>query len=266
MRNSVQYLTQTVSNPDQIDSSRKKDDMSNATIQFFSEALGKWTHYNVILPEEGTPPFPVLLQLHGLSDDRDAWIQRSNFMRHVERYPMVVVLPDGGTSGYLNWRASDRLNAHRYEDLLMRDIPAHLTRQFNVTDGPWAIGGLSMGGFGAVRLGLKYPDRFCSIWGHSSAFVIADFEIDTHLIEDVADADPYRHAEALARRQERPVLSFDCGVDDELIEHNRSFHAHLARLGIEHHYAEFEGGHDWDYWDKHVPTALAQHARVLGPG
>jgi S-formylglutathione hydrolase FrmB len=86
------------------------------------------------------------------------------------------------------------------------------------------------------------------------------------LIEDVADADPYRHAETLARRNDRPVISLDCGVDDRLIEHNRSFHAHLDTLGIEHHYAEHPGDHTWDYWDEHVPTALAQHARVLLAG
>lgn len=114
--------------------------MSNATVQFFSEALGEWTRYNVILPEHGEGRFPVLMQLHGLSDDCDAWIQRSNFLRHAESYPMVMVLPDGGTSGYLNWKVSDRLNTHCYENLLIRDIPAHLTRQFNVMTGPWAIG------------------------------------------------------------------------------------------------------------------------------
>ncbi len=62
--------------------------------------------------------------------------QRSNFLRRVERYPMVV-LPDGGKSEYLNWQVSGRLNKHRYEDLLMQDIPAHRMCQFNVSDGRW---------------------------------------------------------------------------------------------------------------------------------
>src|SRR5690606_17017313 len=84
--------------------------MSTARVQFFSEGLGKWTSYNVILPDDGDGPFPVLLQLHGLSDDADAWLQRSNLVRHVAGLPLVVVLPDGGTSGYVNWKASDRLH------------------------------------------------------------------------------------------------------------------------------------------------------------
>jgi S-formylglutathione hydrolase FrmB len=237
--------------------------MSVASIRFHSEALGKWTRYNVILPDKGDGPFPVLLQLHGLSDDEESWIERSNLVRHVADLPLVVVLPDGGTSGYVNWKSAERLHKHRYEDLLIRDIPAHLARHFNVGDGPWAIGGLSMGGYGAMRLGLKHPDRFASIYAHSSAFHIHR-AFDPSLAEDPEDGDVFRHAEAVAARENRPVISFDCGTEDELLEYNRQFHEHLQSLNIDHYYAEFGGGHDWDYWDRHVREALVQHARVLG--
>jgi len=238
--------------------------MAVTSVRFFSDALGKWTRYNVIVPEAGEGPYPVLMQLHGLSDDEDSWLERSNLARYVESLPLIVVLPDGGTSGYLNWKASGRLHKHRYEDLLVNDIAAHLRRHFNVREGKWAIGGLSMGGFGAMRLGLKYADRFASIHAHSSAFHIHEM-VDPDLVEDLDDADIFRHAEALARRDgDRPVIAFDCGVDDRLLEHNRRFHEHLQSLDIEHTYAEFEGDHTWDYWDLHVQEALAQHARVLG--
>lgn len=239
--------------------------MSNlATVQFRSEAMNKDVTYNVILPTTGDDgPYPVLLQLHGLGDDCNAWIQRSNLMRHVERYPMAVVLPDGGTSGYANWKSSDRLHRIRYEDLIMTDIWLHVTRHFAVNDGPWAIGGLSMGGYGAMRLGLKYPERFTSIWAHSSAFHI-DGMVAPNLIEDVDDGNVYAFADRVKARGEHPVIAFDCGVDDQLIEHNRALHAHMERIGLPHHYAEHPGAHTWDYWDDHVREALAQHARVLG--
>lgn len=239
--------------------------MTVANIRFFSEALGTRTTYNVIVPDEGEGPFPVLMQLHGLNDDSNDWLLRSNLMRYVADLPLIVVLPNGGTSGYLNWKTSGRLHKHRYEDFLTTDIPNHLRRNFHVADGPWAIGGLSMGGYGAIRLGMKYPDRFCSIWGHSSAFHI-DEMVDPALVENVEDASVYRHAEALVNREQRPEISFDCGTGDELLEHNRRFHEHLQSLGVEHHYAEFEGGHTWEYWDLHVQTALGQHAKVLGLG
>ena len=73
--------------------------MGVASVQFHSPALGKSVTYGVILPETGAGPFPVLMQLHGLSDDHTTWIQRSNLVRHVADYPLIVVLPDGGRRG-----------------------------------------------------------------------------------------------------------------------------------------------------------------------
>jgi putative tributyrin esterase len=239
--------------------------MSTARMRFFSDALGKWTRYNVMLPDVGDGPYRVLMQLHGLNDDEDSWIERSNISRFVTDLPLLVIFPDGGTSGYLNWKISGRLHKQRYEDVLVRDIPSHVRKHFNVIDEPWAIGGLSMGGYGAMRLGLKYPDQFCSIYAHSSAFHIGEM-VDPSLVEDAQDADVYRHADAIASRTQRPVISFDCGTDDELLIHNRRFHEHLQALDIEHHYAEFDGGHYWAYWDEYVREALAQHARVLELG
>jgi S-formylglutathione hydrolase FrmB len=239
--------------------------MAVSQVQFFSVALGKWTTFSVILPDLGDGPFPVLFQLHGLSDDHQAWIQRSNLVRHVAGLPLIVVLPDGGTSGYLDWVPADLLNKNRYEALIMNDITAFLKRSFNVTDDRWAIGGLSMGGYGAMRLGLKYPDRFASIWAHSSAFHISGMSgvgfVDP---ESVATADVFTLADGLVGRENLPEITFDCGVDDNLIKHNRDFDAHLTKIGLPHTYAEHPGAHTWDYWDQHVVSALGQHTRVLG--
>jgi putative tributyrin esterase len=238
--------------------------MGVAKVQFFSDALGKHASYNVILPEEGEGPFPVLFQLHGLTDDMDAWIQRSNIVRHASQYPFVIAFPDGGTHFYTNWRDSGRLGKSNYEDLIINDITAHLKRHFNVTDGPWAIGGLSMGGYGAMKLGLKHADRFASIWSHSSAFDMRDRNFDYSLLADPDDIHLVPHAERVSRMASKPVISFDCGTEDELLEENRWFRAELEDLGLEHTYKEHPGRHDWEYWDLHVQEALAQHARVLG--
>ena len=240
--------------------------MGLATVNFFSDAIGKYTTYNAIVPEGGQGPFPVLIQLHGLTDDCNSWIQRSNIMRHAADYPFVIVFPDGGTHCYMNWKSTGRLGKANYEDLIITDISAHLKRHFNVTDGPWAIGGLSMGGYGSLRLGLKYPDRFASIWAHSSKTDWKNSDLDYSMVADPGAVDLVALAERANARDDKPVLSLDCGVDDYLIEENRAFHAALDAMGYEHHYAEHPGAHEWDYWDLHVQDALEQHARVLGVG
>lgn len=129
-----------------------------------------------------------------------------------------------------------------------------------------AIGGLSMGGYGALRLGLKYPDRFASIWAHSAGLRL----LDEHFLERLDDPDDASvdvQAERLKARldagERGPAISFDCGTEDELLDRNRDLHRHLEAIGLEHHYAEYPGGHTWDYWDEHVQEALAQHAKAL---
>jgi S-formylglutathione hydrolase FrmB len=237
--------------------------MSIVNVRFRSEALGKQTGFNVIHPDQGEGPFPVLVQLHGFSDDSFSWITNSNLVRHVHDLPLIVVLPDGGTARYLNVRTHERFVQENYEDLIMRDIPAQLDRMFHVRPGPWAIGGLSMGGFGALRLGMKHPDRFASIWAHSAGLRQVD-DAFLAMLDDPNDADVHHYASLLTKMDTYPVISFDCGIDDFLIDHNRELHQYLTEIGLPHTYQEHPGEHTWDYWDDRVQEALAQHARVLG--
>src|SRR5438045_1301872 len=134
-----------------------------ATVRFPSAALDRQVTYSVILPEQGVGPFPVLYQLHGRTDDHRAWLECSNLVRHVASLPLIVVLPDGETSFY-----ADIHPLQRFERFLVDDLPAHVRRTFHAREGKAAIGGLSMGGYGAIRLGLSHPERFASIFAHSS--------------------------------------------------------------------------------------------------
>lgn len=237
--------------------------MSLARIEFYSPAMGQHVTYSLYLPDVGEGPFPVLFQLHGLTDSHATWINHSNIARYAAGFPLAIAFPDTGTGAYLNWVGHERIGKRNYEDLIITDITNHLKRHLNVTDGPWAIGGLSMGGYGSMRLGLKYPDRFASIWSHSSKFewegvVAADQFVDPN------DTDVRHHARALVGSPQNPVITFDCGTDDELLGESRRFDQYLTELGIDHTYNEHSGGHEWDYWDTHVQAALEQHARVLG--
>lgn len=237
--------------------------MSLARIEFYSPAMGQHVTYSVFLPNVGEGPYPVLFQLHGLTDSHAAWLTQSNINRYAAEYPLMIVFPDSGTGAYLDWIGHDRIGKRNYESLIMTDITNHVRRMFNVTDGPWAIGGLSMGGYGAMRLGLKYPDRFASIWAHSSKFEWEGM-VDSGQFADPQDTDVRHHANQLLNASTKPVITFDCGTEDELLPENRRFDAYLTEIGFDHSYAEHPGGHTWDYWDEHVQSALVQHARALG--
>jgi putative tributyrin esterase len=239
--------------------------MAVGTVRFFSAALGRPVPYTIVLPEVrevGPGPYPALLQLHGRHDDYAAWVVKSRLALYLERLPLITVLPDGG-----NFWWSNVDPALRYEDLLVTDLWEHVNAVYATRPGaPWAIGGLSMGGYGALRLGLKYPEKYCSVFAHSSVIPPAAIlrERQPELSpEQVSDMDCYRWAAEIDPAR-APRLGFDCGTEDSLLDQNRSFHDYLTAVGLPHSYAEHPGGHTWDYWDQHVQTALRQHAEVLG--
>ena len=217
---------------------------SVVTVELHSRALARGTTYTAFVPEVGEPPFAVLYQLHGASDDHRAWLYKSNLLRYVEGLPLVVVMPSGENSYYVD----------AWERLVVEDLPAHVARTFRVRDGRAAIGGLSMGGYGAIRLGLKHAERFASIFAHSSRLPVGGEDHDVDVLAARVD------------RATMPALAFDCGTEDHLLADSRRFHARLEALGLPHVYREHAGAHTWDYWDAHVRDAIAWHVQALQLG
>ncbi len=238
--------------------------MALCDVHFFAESLDKQTAMNVILPE-GDGPFPVLYLLHGLSDDYTIWLRRTSIERHVKDMPLIIVMPDGHRSWYCN---DPRPEGLAYEDHIVRDVVGFVERTFPAAAGrgPRAIAGLSMGGYGAMMLAMRHPETFSVACSHSGAlgFLCSRFEPpeDRPDILGLAATLPHNNydcfllAERLAGRPEQLSLRMDCGTEDFLIEHNRLFHEHLQRLGIEHVYREYPGEHEWSYWDEHIVDTL----------
>jgi len=245
--------------------------MAFAAIQFYSPVLQKAVSMNVILPEQGGPgPFPVYYLLHGLSDDHSIWSRRTRLEWYVRDWPLIVVMPDGGRSFYC-----DAVEGPAYETYFLEDVIGFVDRTFHTlaARAGRVIGGLSMGGYGAMKLALKFPDHFCSVVGHSGCYAIARRtpreELGPELLRIFGPNpaggkdDVFILAENVDRAK-LPAIRFDCGLEDFLLDDNRAFHAHLKQLGIPHEYEEFPGEHTWTYWDEHVPEALTFHARALG--
>lgn len=246
--------------------------MALCSLHFRSQALQKHTAATVILPEANVAgPFAVLYLLHGLTDDHSAWQRRSSIERYAENLPLIIVMPDGGRGFY-----TDAAQGFAYEQAIIGDLIPFVDSRFRTiaTRAGRCIGGLSMGGYGAMKLALKHPDLFASAHSHSGALFFGERDVSDVL----GGGDEWRRVFgasargsdndlfALAERADKatlPQLRIDCGVDDFLIEHNRAFHAHLDTLQIAHEYDEYPGGHNWAYWDTHVQTALGFHAKAL---
>jgi putative tributyrin esterase len=249
--------------------------MAFCELKYFSQSLGKAQAANIILPETNRGgPYPVFYLLHGLSDDHTIWMRRTSIERYVQDLPLIVVMPDGGRSFY-----TDMAEGGAYESSIVKDLIGLIDATFHTKHNREGrvIGGLSMGGYGAAKLALKFPDLFCSAVSHSGALQFGHLPIE-------AERDPARRAEwkrivganpvggdndlfALAAKlpaDKRPKLRIDCGTEDFLLDSNRAFHKHLETIGFPHEYAEYPGAHTWAYWDVHVQEAIAFHAKALG--
>jgi len=246
--------------------------MAVLRVGFFGTSIQKQTNMTVILPQEAERPgpYPVLYLLHGLSDDDSIWARRTSLERYVSAMPLIVVMPDTGRGFYTNARRGPA-----YEDHIMKDVIGFVDRFFPTIPERKgrAVGGLSMGGYGSMKLALKHPDRFCSVVAHSSAFDMKRRVGDQHLGKESSlifgddpvggEDDVFALAARVPRRQ-LPAIRFDCGTEDFLLEESRAFHKHLTKLRIKHEYEEFPGGHEWGYWDVHIQEALRFHAAALG--
>ncbi len=257
--------------------------MALTTVHWNSAILGKKTTMRIILPEVGKPPFATLYLLHGLSDDSSTWTRNTRLENYVRELPLIVVMPDGYRGFY-----TDHVEGPAFAKHIGEEVPAFVERHFHAKKNRAgrAIGGLSMGGYGALRLGLGYADRFCSVHSHSGAVGWGQSEGASELtaaakrrgwtpefteeIRRIFGNNPLGTSHDLswlARRAKKagnlPKLRLDCGTGDFLLQDNRDFDRELTQAKIPHDYVEFDGEHNWDYWDLHIREALDFHAGNL---
>jgi S-formylglutathione hydrolase FrmB len=207
-------------------------------------------------PAEG--PLPLVVLLHGVYGSHWAWAHKAGAHRTAAalQRPVALAMPSDGLfglgSGYVRHSGGD------FASWILDEVPALAAQAIPVDpDAPIALVGLSMGGFGALLLGARHPDRVHAVNGMSSItsfdqmrFFVGD--IDGY---DVADEDR-SVLDAMTAATALPRIRFDCGDIDPLIQPNRRLHAALDELGIEHTYVEHPGGHEWPYWTEHLSAAL----------
>ena len=144
------------------------------TVEFQSPAVGRTMKYNILLPrdyESSSRRYPVLYLLHGLSEDYTSWGSSSGMPSYVGPHDELIVMPDGGNSWYVNWAESEDGQRNNWEDHIVQDVVNDVDRHFRTVarrEGR-AIAGLSMGGYGAITLGLRHPEMFISVGSTSGA-------------------------------------------------------------------------------------------------
>jgi putative tributyrin esterase len=147
------------------------------TVEFEAPSVGRTMKYNVALPdgyETSGRRYPVVYLLHGLTGNYTNWA-RMGAARAAAPYDLILVMPDGGYSWYVNWAETEGDRPNRWEDYLVKDLIGHVDAHFRTIarrEGR-AINGLSMGGYGSLMLGLRHPDRFIAVGSESGALAFA---------------------------------------------------------------------------------------------
>ena len=247
--------------------------MALMQVRFFSAALGKQAEFQAIVPQsmDAAKQFKVLYLLHGLSDDSSMWTRFTAIERYAASYPLIVIMPDAERSYY-----TDMKEGARFWTMISEELPQVVKGFFHVSERreDTVAAGLSMGGYGALKLALRCPERFGAVAAFSSAVdpgmlmleparatLEPEFRRIFGSLEELhGSGNDLFHVANTLRRQEAPLprVRQYCGAEDFLIAPNRAFRAHLEALAWpDYRYIETPGkAHTWDYWDWCINDAL----------
>lgn len=223
--------------------------------------------------EEHLSNLPIYILLHGVYGSAWVWALKGGAHRVAQKLmeqrvirPAIIAMPSDG--GWGDGSAYFSHHGKQFDQWIAEDVPLAIRENIPEAgiDAPLCIGGLSMGGYGALMLGAQYPNQFRAISAHSSITqlremaLFAEEPFETYsrsaTLPDVIDA--------IRRNQEKlPAIRFDCGKSDPLISGNRQLHQDLLDLDIDHLYEEFPGAHEWSYWNKHVADSYRFFDGVL---
>ncbi len=258
--------------------------MAVIDVNFFSNALARQVSYKAIIPADGAifpgrpekevKPFKSLYLLHGIFGDFTDWLNKSRIELYAEENNIAVFMPSGENAFYVDNEA----RRSYFGEYVGNELIKETRKIFRLSDKreDTFIAGLSMGGFGALRNGLKYYKNFGAIAALSSALIIDSavnskeenpFEFDrpSYYKEIFGDLTKLKESdknpEELIRiiKKENgvmPRIYMACGTEDSLLKNNHNFRDFLVAEGVDHTYEEGPGVHDWKFWDEYIEKAI----------
>ena len=252
--------------------------MALIQVNYVSNALQRTVPLQVILPMDKLTPdgkfpaekkFKTLYLLHGYLGNYTDWVSGTRIQRWAEERDLCVVMPSGDNSCYVDrpetGNCYGQFIGEELVEMTRRMFPLSRKREDTF------IGGLSMGGFGAMRNGLKYHETFGAIISFSGVLQLLENssakpkQADSLFLERifgnmdealVSDKNPTFLAKKLANHICKPSIYIACGTDDFFLPHSQGFRDVLIENGFHVTYEEGQGGHEWDFWDTYIKKAI----------
>ena len=245
----------------------------------YSKVLDLDTGLTILTPKDydSNEKYPVAYLLHGLTGNHDSWLTNTMLPVYANKYQMIFVMPEVNRSFYTNMRYG--LN---YFDYISLELPKIIKQTFNISSRKedTYIMGASMGGYGALKCGLNYPETFGNVLAFSSAMLLVKQELpelrrvesqsredlNPAILKDLESAfgpelaiDESVDLLTLATKipeRERPNVFVSCGTADNLLANNRIFNEEISRLGWQITYCELPGNHDWYHFNEALVAGL----------
>ncbi|MFW5437818.1 alpha/beta hydrolase [Paenibacillus apiarius] len=244
--------------------------MAHVTIETGSNTLRMTTSIHVVSPcESNTPSNSTLYLLHGAGDNASTWQRLTTIELYAQKYGCTVIMPEANRSYY-----TDMEYGLDYFYYITQELPEFCGRLLHMNTNPnkTYVAGLSMGGYGALKCALTYPDRYAKAVSLSGVTDIQrrlqDPGMPPGMIKEMQavfgtelqvkpEQDLYAlTAQRLEERKALPSILCCCGTSDPFIEMNRKFAAYMQQTPFHFRYVEGPGTHDWLFWEEHLKTAF----------
>ncbi len=241
----------------------------STTHQVPSEAMHRNIPVSVVVPTQyknnADVPFSVIYLLHGHSGNyQDYLVDYKELQMLSDKHQVIFVCPDGG---YGSWYFDSPIDSnYRYETFISKELVTWVDSQYRTKASAEnrSIGGLSMGGHGALYLAIRHPETFGAAGSMSGGLDFRPFAEEWDIKERLgvyAKNKEIWAANCVTNMVDKiPAnlrLTIDCGTEDFFLSVNRIFHEKLEKRGIKHRYSEQKGSHDWNYWEKSLPEMIA---------